>query len=248
MAWATIARRELLAYFRTPFGWTLLTVFLLVQGYSFYLFVELMAQPLAPHGTPLRLFLGGTLLYWLFLIMVVALTTMRLLAEERRSGTLETLLTAPVRPIAIVLGKYLAAVLFYVALWLPTGVYVLLAAWLAERGTLDWGSVAAGYLGTLSVGATALAVGVLCSALTAQPLIAALLCAASLALWVLLGPLRLFVSNGPLAALLERLDVLAQLDDFARGLVDSRHLLLDGSVIVFCLTAAVGHLGLRRRP
>lgn len=248
MSWATIAWRELLSYFRTPLGWTLLTLFLLGQGYSFYLFVELMAQPLAPPGTPLRLFFGGTLLYWLFVILLVALTTMRLLAEERRSGTLEPLLTAPVRPVAIVLGKYLGAMAFYTALWLPTGVYVLLTVWLAEVGTLDWGPVAAAYLGTLAVGAAAIAVGLLCSALTAQPLVAALLCSTVLALWVLLGPLRAFVDAPAWAAWLERADVLAQLDDFARGIVDSRHLLLHGSVIAFCLTAATGRLSLRREP
>ncbi|MBK8482253.1 MAG: ABC transporter permease [Proteobacteria bacterium] len=248
MAWVAIARRELAGYYRTPLGWTLLTAFLLVQGYTFYLFVELMAQPFAPHGTPLRLFFGGTLLYWLFVILLVALTTMRLFAEERRIATLEGLLTAPVRPLAIVVGKYAAATIFYATLWLPTVLYVLIAAWLAERGAFDWGSVAAGYLGTLAIGATALAVGALCSALTAQPLLAALLCSALLVLWVLLGPLRGFVSDPALAALLERADVLAQLDDFARGLVDSRHLLLDASVITCCLSAATGYLGLRRRP
>src|SRR5579859_7016937 len=92
----TIARRELVAYFLSPVGWLVYTFFLAYQGYSFWLFVALLAGRDAPHGAVMQYFFGGTFLYWLFVMFLVAIITMRLVAEERRTGTLEPLLTAPV--------------------------------------------------------------------------------------------------------------------------------------------------------
>ncbi len=88
--------RELRSYFFSPLAWVVLTLFLLVQGYSFYLCVELVNRPDAPHRSVMQLFFGGTFLYWLFVIFIVTVITMRLVAEERQSGTVEALLTAPV--------------------------------------------------------------------------------------------------------------------------------------------------------
>jgi ABC-2 type transport system permease protein len=230
--------RELRASFSSTLAWAVLTLFLLVQGYSFYLYVQLMSQPGAPHGAAMQLFFGGSFLYWLFVIVVVSALTMRLVAEERRSGTLETLLAAPVREGAVVGAKYLGAVLFYGFLWSPTLVYVIVVARLSgEQGGLGVGAVASGYLGTLLCGAACIAVGLLASALARSQIVAALLTFALLSLLLLLAPLELFVS-GALKAVLGRLNLFDQMDDFARGIVDSRHIVFHLSLIVFCLTAA----------
>ncbi len=247
-AW-TICRRELLAYLASPLGWLLGTFFLLIQGYSFYLFVGLLSRPDSPHGAVMQLYFGGTLIYWLFLIAVVSLLSMRLIAQERRSGTLETLLTSPLTEGAIVCGKYLAALLFYVALWLPTGVYVALLWALAGSGAgIDPGPVAAGYLGTVLVGASALAVGVLASTLAPSQIVSALASFASLALLVLLGLFELLTSSGWIKATLRYVNLFEQMDDFARGIVDSRPLVFHGSLVLFCLLSATIALGRQRVP
>ena len=84
--WAII-RRELIAYFSSPLAYIVMTAFLLMQGYIFYLLVSFLNNPQAPSMAPLRLFFGGTIFFWLFLLFVVPVITMRLIAEERRSGT-----------------------------------------------------------------------------------------------------------------------------------------------------------------
>lgn len=238
-AFLALLRRELRASFSSPLAWALLTVFLLVQGYSFYLYVQLMSQPGAPHGAAMQLFFGGSFLYWLFVIVIVSALTMRLIAEERRSGTLESLLAAPISETSVVAAKYVGAVLLYLFLWSPTLIYVLAVARLAGDQGLGAGAVASAYLGTLLCGAACIAIGLLASALARSQIVAALITFAALSLLLLLAPLELFVSHPDLKALLAHLNLFDQLDDFARGIVDSRPLVLHLSLIIFCLVAAI---------
>jgi ABC-2 type transport system permease protein len=233
----TLLRRELAGYFFSPLAWVVLALFLVVQGYSFYLFLELISQPQAPHGAVMQYFFGGTFLYWLFVIVIVSTLTMRLLAEERRSGTIETLMAAPVREVEVVVGKYLAALLFYAFLWAPTVVYVALVVRLSGAG-FAWGPVLSGYLGTMVIGAACIAIGLLASALSRNQIVAALLTFAVLTLLLLLGPLEHFVASPVIRAVVSHVNLFEHMEDFARGIVDSRHLVLHGSVIVFCLAAA----------
>jgi ABC-2 type transport system permease protein len=89
-----IVRRELIAYFSSPLAYIVLTAFLLMQGYIFYIIVSYLNNPMTQAMTPLRLFFGGTVFFWLFMLFVVPVITMRLIAEERRSGSIEVLLTS----------------------------------------------------------------------------------------------------------------------------------------------------------
>ena len=108
-----IARRELSAYLFSPISWVVMTLFLTATGYEFWILMAMLNGRATPHGAVLQYFFGGTFLYWLFLMFIVAVIAMRLIAEERRTGTLEPLLTAPVGELDIVLGKYLGALAFY---------------------------------------------------------------------------------------------------------------------------------------
>jgi len=235
---AALMRRELASYFFSPLAWVVLTLFLLVQGYSFYIYVQLVNRPDGPHGAVMQYFFGGTFLYWLFVIFIVSVITMRLVAEERRSGTVESLMTAPVSEAEVVLGKYLAALLFYAFLWLPTLVYVVIVASLVSPVQLGWGPVVAGYLGTIGVGSACIAVGLLASVLCRNQIVAAVLSFTILSLLLLLGALELFVTRPLLRSLLEQVNLFEQMDEFARGIVDSRRLVLYLSLVVFCLAAA----------
>src|SRR5215470_4827815 len=140
--WATFLR-ELRAYFVSPLAYVVLFFFLVINGVVFSMILGFLNDPRAAGGRPLDAFFGGTFLFWLVLLFVGPVLTMRLLSEELRSGSIEVLMTAPISETEVVLGKYFAALTFYVALWLPTLVY---AAILGRYSPVDWGPIAAGYL------------------------------------------------------------------------------------------------------
>jgi ABC-type transport system involved in multi-copper enzyme maturation permease subunit len=136
----SLIRRELMAYFTSPIAYVVLVVFLIVTGYRFSLVLKQLTAS-GPQGSeyPLQLMFsvlpgsvekvslvellsGGA--FWLIYLLIPPLLTMRLFAEERASGTLELLMTAPVRDWQVVLSKYLACLIFYVILWVPTFVYL----------------------------------------------------------------------------------------------------------------------------
>lgn len=236
----TVARRELAAYFYSPIAYVVLTLFLLVQGYSFWVFARFLSEPNAPHGAVLQYFFGGTFLYWMFLIFVVAALTMRLIAEERRAGTLETLMTAPVTETEVIGGKFVAAWLFYAFLWLPTGVYVtLLGVFSPTGGGPELGPVVSGYLGTLLIGGAFVAVGLFASTLTRNQIIAAVLSFVFLSLMLLVGILDLFLQGSRWHDVIQYVNLFSHMETFARGIVDSRMLAFYASVIVLALFASV---------
>jgi ABC-2 type transport system permease protein len=240
-----VLRRELLAYLRAPVFWVVGALFLLVEGWSFWLLVEILGRRQAPHGAVLRYFFGGTFLYWLFVLFIAAVLTMRLVAEERRTGTLEPLFTTPVEEWEVVLGKLLGAVGFWLLLWLPTLLYVVVLAAHAPPGTApDPGPLAAGYLGTLLVGLSTLSLGLFCSALTANQVLAATLAFVTATLVLLAGALgdALF-RGGALGAVLGHINLFRHMEDLGRGVVDSRAVVYHLSAAAFWLFAATRALG-----
>lgn len=241
--WAII-RRELIAYFSSPLAYIVMTAFLLMQGYIFYLIVSFLNNPQTPAMTPLRLFFGGTIFFWLFLLFVVPVITMRLIAEERRSGTIEVLLTSPVTEAQVVVGKFLAAMAFYLALWLPTVLYVIL---LARHSQIDLGPVAAGYLGVVLLGFMFLAVGTLASTLSTNQLIAAIIAFAAMVLLFSIGLVeQLMTSSSVLRDALAHMNLWTQMDDFAKGIVDTRHVVYQLSMGVLFLFLAAKSLEVKK--
>jgi len=162
-------------------------------------------------------------------------------------GTLPTLLVAPIGGTTVVLAKFAAAYTMFIALWLPTLVFaVLLRRCGAHLPPLDWGPVAAGYLGTALVGALFLAIGLLCSLLTRHQAIAAMACLGVLSLLLTGGLLPL---HAPLAAIRQLAHQLAaprHMADFAVGIVDTRVILWYASATVLLLFTAVRLLEVRR--
>ncbi|MFV2072714.1 MAG: ABC transporter permease [Thermoanaerobaculales bacterium] len=239
-----IIRRELVAYFSSPLAYVVMTAFLLMQGYIFYLLVSFLNNPQTPSMTPLRLFFGGTIFFWLFLLFVVPVITMRLLAEERRSGTIEVLLTSPVTEALVVVGKFTAALVFYVALWLPTVIYVLV---LQRHSEIDMGPVLAGYLGVLLLGFLFLAVGTFTSTLTDNQLIAAIIAFAAMVGLFSIGLVeQLLTSSSAFKAAFGYMNLWTQMDDFAKGIVDTRHVVYQLSVGVLFLFLAAKSLEVKK--
>jgi ABC-2 type transport system permease protein len=227
--WATL-NRELRAIFVSPLAYVVLFFFLIVNGFVFAYIVTALNNPATVAARPLDFFFGGIL--WPILLILAPVLTMRLISEERRSGSIETLMTAPVSESQVVVGKYLAALTFYLSLWVPTVVYALL---LQHYATLDWGPVLGGYLGTIGIGALFLAVGIFASAMTKSQLVAAIVTFALVFTLAMLGLLE-NIFNGDLAhQAFGYISLFNHMDDFSKGIVDTRRLLYYVSGIVFFL-------------
>jgi gliding motility-associated transport system permease protein len=216
-----LVRRELVAYFSSPLAYVVLTAFLFFNGYVFWLIVAYLNNPRTQAMAPLKLMFGGTIFFWLFLLFLVPVITMRLLAEERRTGTLEVLLTSPVSEAQVVTGKFLAALIFYLFLWLPTLVYVVI---LASYSHIDLLTVAAGYLGVTLLGVLFTSVGLLTSALARNQIVAAIFAFAVLVVLFSLGLLQQLANAPALQGALSYMNMWDHMDDFAKGLVDTRHI------------------------
>jgi ABC-2 type transport system permease protein len=233
-----IYKRELLAFFVTPLAWVLIVVFLVVQGMHFFLLVDHFASAVDIEGdeTPLSAFFGNTVLLYLVLLVLVPPMTMRLFAEERRSGTIETLMTAPVSSTAVVLAKYAAVMTTYVAMWAPTSLYLVI---LGRTGTLDWHAAASAYLGILLVGGGYLAVGLCASALTRSQFLAMIWTALVLLVLFILGVGEFVTREGStMHDVCAHVSVWAHMNDFASGIVDSRRLVFYGTLTLLPLYVA----------
>ena len=231
---ATIGR-ELRGYFLSPLGWVVAAMFLLYQGISFQIILSYLSDPRAPATMTPFAFLFGGFTFWLLLLFIAAVLTMRLIAEERRTGTLEMLLTAPITEGQVVLGKFLAAFLFYLFLWAPTLLYAVVVA---RQGHVDWGPIAAGYLGAAGIGALLLAVGIFASALSRNQVVAAILSFTFFFLFFTPAFLESLVNDPQLRDALQYVNIYQHMEDFGRGIVDSRHLVYYLSTTVLFLFLA----------
>ncbi len=228
-----IARRELHSYFTSPIAYAVTAVFLLVVGYFFGLILYYSRE-----ATMRYVFYNVTTI----LLLIGPALTMRLVAEEKKSGTIEILLTSPVRDGEVIVGKFLAALILWGLMLGLTLVYPLL---LHVFGNPDPGPIAAGYLGIFLPGAAVLALGVIASALTSNQVIAALVAfGLSLLLWMsdaLNGLL-----SGPLAGFFTYLSLAVHLNDFPKGIVDTKDVAYYATVIIAALFVATRILEARR--
>jgi ABC-2 type transport system permease protein len=230
-----VAHREYLSLFRTAVGWLVLAIFSLLCG------LWVAGQTFIP-GEPASLRVFFSTSHWLLLFVAPAIS-MRLVAEETRSGTIETLATSPASDWAIVMGKYAAALAFLLTLLVPTLAYIVTLELVADP---DYGPIAAGYLGLALTGALYLGVGLFVSALTSSQIVAFL---GTLLFFVLLW----FVGNvGPtyapgwLAPALSTLSLDLRLADFARGVIDTSHVVFFIAASACAASLAVVPLEWRR--
>jgi ABC-2 type transport system permease protein len=247
-----IAGRELAAMVRSPIAYVVAVAFLVLQGLSFYAVVAVHGDPRrpAPLGAVLEGHFGGDLLHWTVLLAVIALLAMRTIAESRRAGTWEVLLTAPVGEGAAVVGAWLGALAFYALLWIPTLAYLaVLAAYAPAGAAFEPGPIAAAYLGELLVGASFLAVGVAASAATANQIVAGVATFAVLLALLIAGEAGELAPGGRLAAGSEAISVRGHLAAFARGEVALLPVVFHAGLAVTGLSAAaaLARAG-RRRP
>jgi ABC-2 type transport system permease protein len=227
-----ICRRELQTYFLSPIAYIVTAVFLLVTGWFFFSTFFLYNQ------ASLRSFFG--LLPILFAFVVPALT-MRLLAEEFNIGSYETLLTLPVGFRDVILGKFLASLLFVAAMLVPTLAYPVTVA---QLGSLDWGPVAGGYLGALLLGAAYSAVGLFASSLTRNQIVAFIVGMAICFTLTLIDKMLFFLPRALLPAL-HFLGADVHFSNIAKGIIDTRDLVYFASLCFVALYATHGVLKAR---
>jgi gliding motility-associated transport system permease protein len=236
-----IAQREIKAYFASPIAFILIGFFALLFGYFYYAllsFFERQSMQMGmgmggPQTMNVNQMLVSPLLVnaTVILLFVFPLITMRTYAEEKRSGTIELLLTSPLTDLQIILGKFLGAMLLYAAMLAVTLIHVGL---LFLYGNPEWKPILTGYLGLLLMGGCFLSVGLLISSLTKNQIVAAMATfGVFLMLWVI-NWIGSFV--GPTTqAVLQHLSITEHFDDFAKGIIDTKHLVYYFSFIAFGL-------------
>ncbi|MDX2054725.1 MAG: ABC transporter permease [Polyangiaceae bacterium] len=232
--WA-IYKREMLSLWVTPVAWILLVTFLLLQGGVFYSIVSHYsgAAELSFDNGPIEAYFGqGSIFLLVTLLLLCPALSMRLFSEERRSGTIESLLTAPVRALSIVLGKYLATLSTYILMWSPTLLYPFL---LRDTGVVDGGVVFTSYLGLLLLGAAYLAVGTLMSALTQSQLSALMLTVLLQFGMFVLGVGEYIFDPGLLHSICSHVSMMSHMEEFSKGIIDLRRVVFDLSVVVLAL-------------
>ena len=254
MAAGTLAvmRKELTVYFTSPIFYLIGLFFLILGGYFFYsnvLYYSLMSFQAAQHPQlAAMLNPNQAVLQPLFstlaivFLMMVPVLTMRLLAEEKRSGTAELLFTYPLTDWAVILGKYLAALMVYLVLLLGTLVYPLLLAWVTR---LDWGMVAGIYVGMVFFGGACLALGLFTSSFTENQIVAAVAAFVLLLLFWLIGWQQEWGAGGA-GGVFAALSLFEHFSGFTRGVIDTRDVLFFLSFSYFFLFLTKGQLESRR--
>jgi ABC-2 type transport system permease protein len=231
-----IMRKELRTYFVSPVAYVAIAAFLVMSGVFFALLVT--AQPGSVEAS-LAIVFGNVSVV---LLIVAPALTMRLLAEEQKSGTIELLLTSPVQDWEVVIGKYLASLVLFLVPVVLTLIYPLI---IMRYGTPDTGPIIAGYIGMILFGAAFLAVGVLASSLTQNQVVAALVSVA-----ILLGLWLIGAFSGsarpPVSDVLSYLSIITHYGDFSRGLIDTRDIVYYLCVIAVSLFISVRALETRR--
>jgi ABC-2 type transport system permease protein len=222
-----IWRKELRSYFVSPIAYLLLTMFALIFGFFFWNMLGIfvirgMEEQMSGQSFPMNLnemvirpLLSNASVIGLFFIPMI---TMRLFAEEKRSGTIELLTTSPIRDLEVILGKWLAALTLYTCL---LGLTALNFAFLFKYGNPDWKPLAIGYLGLLLQAGALLAIGTFISTLTKNQIVAgAATFGVCLLLWVL-GWVSGYES-ATWAQVLDYMSVITHFESFARGVLDSK--------------------------
>jgi ABC-2 type transport system permease protein len=235
-----ICRKELKSYFASPIAYAVMAIFGLIFGWVFFnatrdfIRFSFQAQMMGGGGTAnvneqiIRPLLGFTGTIVLFLVPMI---TMRLFAEEKRTGTIELLLTSPIKDIEIILGKWLGAVALFVCV---LGMSMINIAMLFAWGKPDLKPVLVAYLGLLLQGATLLAIGALISTMTRNQIIAGIATFfVSLLLW-LLSWSTAFDSTW-VSSLLNYMSIVTHFENFGKGVIDSKDVVFYLSMMFFSL-------------
>jgi ABC-2 type transport system permease protein len=246
-----VFKKEITITFSSPIFYAATFIFLVVSGYFFYTNAIIytirsfqagqnpfLAERLNLSDFVVKPFFGDIALVLLFML---PLLTMRSYAEEKKMGTIELLFTYPISDGAVLAGKFAAALFTLLTMLAGTLLSLLLLETFAH---LDWGLIASGYLGILLLGASFIALGIFTSSLTENQIIAAVLSFGAFLLFWVIGWAKSFA--GPaLGTILEHISIVVHLDNFVKGLIDSRDLVFYLVFIFFWLFVTLRFLNTR---
>lgn len=239
-------RKELRAFLLNPMGWLVVAFVVIMHGVS--LSTAMKAFSDTPMTQSLVYVSFHTPVFWFYFLFIFPLLTMKLFAEEQRSGTLETLLTAPVKTWQVVLSKYAAAFAFYALMWTPSYLQFQLYPWITDLPPAwNHGSMIGSYTILFVMGMFFLAIGCLASSLTSNSIVAAIFTLGILVLHYFLGFVTtIWGENFAGAAFFHYLSAKQHMHYFCNGLLDSRIILLYFTLTLFTLALTYQVLDFRR--
>ncbi|MGQ3684797.1 MAG: ABC transporter permease [Candidatus Loosdrechtia sp.] len=206
---STIFQKEINSYFLSPVAYVIIAVFTIFSGYFFSIMLGITQE------TTLRYSLS----YTQFILSVLTpVITMRLLAEENKTGTIEPLMTAPVTDFEVVFGKFLSAWALYNVMIAPTAFYILFLAWV---GSPDYGAIIASYIGLVLMGGLFISIGLLVSAVTKNQIVAAVIGIVALLILLVIG-LASTGSEGWFYSTMRYIGTYDHWDTFTKGIIDTR--------------------------
>ena len=232
----TLTRRELGSFFVSFIGYVVIALTAFLLGISFLSLIESLAGEATP--MPLTELFYLVEYFWLILLFTSPIITMRLFSLEKFSGTFETLMTAPVSDLQVVLAKFTAALIFYMVLWLPLAGCVLILRYGAHDPTLlDPGTMASTFFGIFLLGCLYMSLGCFASALTKNQIVAAM---TSFAIGISLFIIGYIAGQFPMQStwtteVLGYISMRNHMLDFSRGVIDTRHVIFYLSLTTFFL-------------
>ena len=232
----TLLTREVRSYFYSPIAYIVLVFFLLVSGVDFYFQVSFMNQRPLTYSVQEAFF--NSVFFWFAFVLIFPLITMRLFAEEFKLGTIEPLMTAPVRDWQVVLAKFFGAVVFYIVLWLPTLLYFAIFPKITHQpAATSPGAYFGSYLMILLLGMFYLSIGCLASVLTKNQIIAAVISFSAITLLFFLGLVQYVLLDVSAATrdFLGYFSALEHMGTYSRGIIDTRPIVLYVSMTVVVL-------------
>jgi ABC-2 type transport system permease protein len=235
-AYWTLFKREMGGYFLSVTGYLILASAVFLMGFSFYVLMVKLQQ--SPVPMPVTEMFYSTQFFWLILLLATPVITMRLFALEKFSGTYETLMTTHVTDAQVVLAKFSAAMVFYAIMWLPLVACIWVVRYFTgEPGAFDFGTILSTFIGLLSLGSLFIALGCCASALSRSQVAAAMISLVFGASLFLLAWLADQLPNPDSwrAQLLSEFGLFQYMRDFARGIVDTRPVVLFATLAGFFL-------------
>ena len=232
-----LLNREVRSYFYSPIAYIVLVFFLIVSGFDFYIQISFMNQRPVAYSVQEAFF--NSVFFWFAFVLIFPLITMRLFAEEFKLGTIEPLMTAPVRDWQVVLAKFFGAVFFYVILWIPTLLYfVIFQTTTHQAAANSTGAYLGAYLMLLLLGMFYLSVGCLASVLTKNQIIAAIISFSVITLLFFAGLAQYVVRDidSTTRQLLGYFSAIEQMGTLSRGQLDTRPMVLYLSMTIVMLT------------
>ncbi|MEP6809486.1 MAG: ABC transporter permease subunit [Chthoniobacterales bacterium] len=238
----TLLKREVRSYFCSPIAYIVMVFFLLLSGADLYLQLSFMNGK--PVGYSVQEAFFNSVFFWFAFVLVFPLITMRLFSEEFKLGTIEPLMTAPVRDWQVVLSKFFGALFFYIVLWIPTLFYFAIFQFVTKQpAASSSGAYLGSYLMLLLLGMFYISIGCLASVLTKNQIVAAIISFSIITLLFFLGLVSYILLDISSATrqLLGYFSAIEQMGTLSRGEIDTRPIVLylSMTVVVLCLTNLV---------